>query len=181
MGEDLWSYIGKAGAICITTNGVIRKDGKAVMGKGNALEAAQRWPVIQTELAMLMSQFGNRVHLLGVITDSGFLAPVLGSFAFAYPQSGDTPLDKRYELFMGRGLVGTFLFSLPTKHHWKDNSDTSLIDKSLSELGPLTKSLDRPVVLPRPGCGNGGLSWERDVSPLVQLRLPEDKYIIVSQ
>ena len=42
---DIWDYCGKTGyMIGITTNGEIRKDGKAVMGKVIALQAKERFP-----------------------------------------------------------------------------------------------------------------------------------------
>ena len=40
---DIWSYLGKAW-IVIPTNTQTKKDGTAVMGKGLALQAAQRFP-----------------------------------------------------------------------------------------------------------------------------------------
>ena len=36
------------------------------------------------------------------------------------------------------------------------------------------------VLLPRPGCGHGGLNWERDVKPLLQERL-DDRFIVVNR
>lgn len=40
---DLWEFYGKEGfAILITTNGFVRKDGKAVMGRGCAREAISK-------------------------------------------------------------------------------------------------------------------------------------------
>lgn len=51
-------------AICIPTNGIIRRDGLAVMGRGVALEAARRQPWIQAELADCIKKYGNIVSLL---------------------------------------------------------------------------------------------------------------------
>lgn len=52
-------------AICITTNGEIRKDGKAVMGAGNAKFARDTFPGIDATLANYLKQYGNRVYYLG--------------------------------------------------------------------------------------------------------------------
>lgn len=51
--------------LCITTNGIVRKDGKAVMGRGIALEAAQKFSWIQTNLGTNLKKYGNNVHYLG--------------------------------------------------------------------------------------------------------------------
>jgi len=55
--HDLWSY--PADAICITTNGFVKKNGEAVMGRGCAKEATIKIPGIQTILGRLLSEEGN--------------------------------------------------------------------------------------------------------------------------
>lgn len=60
--------------------------------------------------------------------------------------------------------------SLPVKHHWKEKADDELIARSLSAFRRLYNEYAKPdtqVYLPRPGCGNGGLSWYH-VRPLVE-------------
>lgn len=57
--------------IVITTNGDIRHDGLAVMGRGIAFEAAQKFPNLQRELASKLRTAGNSVHVFinyGLIT-----------------------------------------------------------------------------------------------------------------
>lgn len=49
-------------AICVTTNGITKRDGRAVMGKGIALEAVKRFPGIDITLGSFLIDFGNRVH-----------------------------------------------------------------------------------------------------------------------
>jgi hypothetical protein len=59
---DLWERYGEPGhVICITTNGCVRKDGRAVMGAGVALEAQRRAPLVPMQLALHLGEFGNRV------------------------------------------------------------------------------------------------------------------------
>ena len=57
--------------------------------------------------------------------------------------------------------VGIFedikLLTMPTKHHWIDNSDLLLIERSAVELASLP--YDETFVLPMVGCGNGNLDW----------------------
>lgn len=53
------------------------------------------------------------------------------------------------------------IVSFPTKQHWRDKSDISLIIKSSKELmGCIECKKWNLVALPRPGCQNGGLQWE---------------------
>ena len=60
---NLWDFYGRPNTIVlITTNGSIRKDGCAVMGRGCAAQAAKKFPGIQAELGALLSKFGNDIH-----------------------------------------------------------------------------------------------------------------------
>ncbi len=56
---DLWEH--PANAFVITTNGFIRNDGAAVMGRGCAKQAATRWPDLPKVLGALLSSQGNKV------------------------------------------------------------------------------------------------------------------------
>lgn len=55
-------------AVCVTTNGKIRKDGRAVMGRGIALTADRRFD-LAVKLAEYLRAHGNRAFNLGVRTD----------------------------------------------------------------------------------------------------------------
>lgn len=68
---DLWSL--PADVICITTNGYVRKDGAAVMGRGCAKEATRLFPGIEHTLGGLLSREGNHVHHLGETPDGRLL------------------------------------------------------------------------------------------------------------
>lgn len=59
---NLWEY--PADVRIITTNGTINRKGRAVMGRGCALEAAQRFPELPERLAKLITEGGNRPYLL---------------------------------------------------------------------------------------------------------------------
>lgn len=62
---DLWSFSGTdADAICITTNGTIKANGEAVMGRGCAREARDQNPAIDRILGNAIAIRGNRPHLL---------------------------------------------------------------------------------------------------------------------
>ena len=60
---DFWKIHGDAR--CITTNGALRTNGNAVMGKGIALQAKQRYPKIEYALGRLIQKYGNHVFKLG--------------------------------------------------------------------------------------------------------------------
>ncbi len=51
-----------ADAICVTTNGIIKHNGRAVMGRGIALQAANRYPQLALALAKAIRDNGNHVH-----------------------------------------------------------------------------------------------------------------------
>lgn len=74
------------------------------------------------------------------------------------------------KLVLERGNIPLLLnheriITLPTKHHWKDASDIGLIVSGILLLVELVdRNKIQSVVMTRPGCGNGWLSWD-DVRP----------------
>jgi O-acetyl-ADP-ribose deacetylase (regulator of RNase III) len=58
---DLWEY--PAEYRVITTNGFVKDDGKAVMGRGCAKEAAKKYPRLPKWLGIVLLNHGNHVHL----------------------------------------------------------------------------------------------------------------------
>lgn len=61
---NLWDYWEDGHWVVITTNGSIRSDGHAVMGRGVAREAAQRIPNLTLDLAQRLKSSGNKVHII---------------------------------------------------------------------------------------------------------------------
>lgn len=57
---DLWDY--PADATIITTNGTVKNDLFAVMGRGCAREACQRYPGMEKLLGHHLMCFGNQVY-----------------------------------------------------------------------------------------------------------------------
>lgn len=145
---SLWDYHKQGHWICITTNGVVNTAGLLVMGKGLALEAAQRFPGLRHTLGAGVRQHGN--------------VPLL------------CPVER--------------IISFPTKHHYRDNSDLALIEKSatilrncwsiVSEMDTMTGKNPVPICLPKVGCGLGGLDWTLQVAPLLG-RILDENYIVV--
>lgn len=59
---NIWDYHKKGNWIVITTNGYVKKDGLAVMGRGVALEAKNRFPELPKILGLDILKAGNIVH-----------------------------------------------------------------------------------------------------------------------
>lgn len=117
--------------VCITTNGTIKKNGDAVMGRGNAKQAKIVVPLIDRYLGKYLKLNGNTPGYLKVLT-----MPAIVIF--------------------------------PVKHNWWEEADRKLILKSRAWLVQEAEAHpEKTFHLPRPGCGNGKLDWERDVKRLV--------------
>lgn len=118
---DIFKY--PCDAVCITTNGEIKKNGRAVMGAGVARSFRDRIKNIDLVLADSLKQHGNKCRI-----------------------------------FYKIGKVSIIAF--PTKILWQDHSDINLIRKSAKELKQIIIDHNlNMVLLPKPGCSNGGLIW----------------------
>lgn len=60
---DILNFHSKGEWICITTNGIVNKSGKSIMGAGIALQANIRFPDLPIELGEKIQQVGNIVHI----------------------------------------------------------------------------------------------------------------------
>lgn len=141
---NLWEY--PARIIVITTNGSINKDGLAVMERGCAKEAADRFPNLRKELARYIKIYG--LHTM--------------------------PLQMASEEYDNALLV-----SFPVKFKWNQKANLNLIEQSTKELVETVSYYPnlKPIVMPRPGCGNGGLSWEQ-VKPVIAPILDDRFHVI---
>lgn len=76
-------------------------------------------------------------------------------------------------------LRGGSIYSFPVKHHWSDDADPRLILTSACELALIAyENSHQRFILPRPGCGNGHLSWENEVRGLIGDFLPDNVVVI---
>lgn len=57
---NIWNFWEKGHWIVIPTNGTVKSNGEAVMGRGLALQLTQRIPGIQKELGDQLHRIGNR-------------------------------------------------------------------------------------------------------------------------
>lgn len=60
---NLWDFHRQGHWVVITTNGVVRRDGACVMGRGVARQAARKFPHLPYELGAKIKAHGNRVHV----------------------------------------------------------------------------------------------------------------------
>ncbi len=142
----------------VTTNGDVNALNQAVMGRGCAREAKAKVPGIERHFARMLRAHGNRVMRLAETHPDGTVT--LGLFS--------------------KDRTGTVLASFPVKHHWKDEADPALIARSARQLVALADRFGyERVALPRPGSGNGRLSWGDDVRPIIAEVL-DDRFTVVT-
>jgi len=134
---------------CITTNGFVKNNGNAVMGRGIALEIQKYFPNIPATLGNAIKLHGNHTHLIRITDNFG-------------PHSNGTCKA---------------IYSFPVKHNWWEEADIDLIKRSCRELLDYLLPFDR-ILLPRPGCGNGKLDWQTQVKPVIEPILDDRVHII---
>lgn len=127
-----------------------------------------------------------------VITTNGFLkkngqvvmdAGVAQQAARRHPTMpsllGSLVRDFGNHVFLFWAYSDEHFISFPVKYNWWEDADLELIDRSCQELvAVVDRELYDLVMLPRPGCGNGKLSWQ-DVKPVLESHL-DDRFIIVN-
>lgn len=135
---DIWDYAETA-VIAITTNGSLTRDGRAIIGRGVARQAALRYPWIAEKLGRLLAEQGNHLFDLGC------------------------------------GIV-----TFPVEETAWSQPDLRIIARSARELRTLADHSGwGRIVVPRPGCGGGGLAWQ-DVKPLLEACL-DQRFLVISQ
>jgi hypothetical protein len=184
-----------AHCICLTTNGFVKQDGRAVMGAGCAKEAASRWPTIKHLVGQSIAQHGNTCQLLTLYTTElqGIILPlriaelwtlVKGGFKVPYhiatfpvkPIQGICAPDKSNVVTHMRGRFEPGA-RVPG---WAMVADLDIIWASARELVALSDKMGwTDVIIPQAGCGAGELNWEQDVKPLLEPLL-DDRFIIFS-
>lgn len=134
----------KKDACLVTTNGIIRANGKAVMGAGIAKYCRDTFKGVDDILAKQLRQGGNHVYYLGLWPLQSIN---IGSF---------------------------MLFSFPTKDDWRDNSKLELIAQSCKEIRELVDKYELDhIYMPCPGCSNGKLDYWNDVRPILRKELDD--------
>jgi hypothetical protein len=135
---DLWHEHTEGNVVVITTNGSVNKVGRAVMLRGCARQARDRFPELLKTLGSLIRQHGNHVFDLG-----------------------------------------HQIVSFPVEEDPYQVPNMRLIEQSCHELVALVDYKGwQKIVVPRPGCGGGGLEWS-DVK-LILARHFDDRFHVIS-
>lgn len=163
-------------AICITTNGFVKKNGEAVMGRGCAKRVAELRPELPQLLGNDIRTYGNRVHTHG-FTSGPLSGLTLVMFPVKCERFKSRPATKLENFVVGR-MVKRFKPGdmIPG---WACKADLLIIERSADQLVNLADERNwSKVVLPRPGCGCGELSWQNEVKPLLEGILDDRFYSI---
>jgi hypothetical protein len=90
---DMWDL--EADVYVITTNGTVKKDGTAVMGRGCALEAKERFPGIDLHLGNSIKRYGNVPILIGTDITGSSVGIVTLPVKHEWYEQADLELIKR--------------------------------------------------------------------------------------
>ncbi len=85
-----------------------------------------------------------------------------------------------------RIYIDNEVICLPTKRDWRQPSKLEYVEQGCRELLELARVLEivgnqRSILLPKLGCGLGGLNWERQVRPMMDALLESERFILVSK
>jgi hypothetical protein len=73
------------------------------------------------------------------------------------------------------------LITLPTKEDWRNDSTFGRIERSLQQMVEVVNKFGiKSVVMPRVGCGLGGLSWDDYVRHMCEMAL-DDRFTVVTR
>ena len=170
---NLWNGINRADAVIITTNGFVRKDGRATMGAGVARQALQRFPKIDLELGKLIKENGSIVQIIREVNDTHLVSFPVKPMIAESSKILDRLKDKNIHL---KGLLAD---KIPG---WAARAEIDLIEQSCIDLVRLTDRMKwKRVVLPRPGCGNGELNYYTDVKPVLEKHLIGKRFFVIFQ
>jgi hypothetical protein len=145
---ELW----KSGEIvCVTTNGFIKKNGQAVMGRGNALAMATAIPRLPMYLANHIKTHGHIVGPIYKKVISFPVKPIQGKYKDVLPH-----MRNKYK---ETDIVPGFFCK----------AEVGIIKKSVEELNRLIENNNnviKTVYLPIPGINNGQLNFS-DISEVL--------------
>jgi len=120
---DLWK---QNKIVCVTTNGFVKKNYEAVMGRGNALAMAQTVPELPKLLGNFIIKYGNRVGFIYKRSIIAFpVKPATGTYENLLPH-----VKNRYKE-TDRNIPGFWL-----------KADLNIIETSMEQLNNLIQNLN---------------------------------------
>ena len=163
---DLWNQ--NCDALCITTNGFVKKNGEAVMGKGCAKQACERIPELARRLGHSLNIDGNNPSLLGLYGDYNL-------YSFPVKSISEKCLMDRSNVVRHMRDKFNYADDVPG---WACVAREELIVASAQAMVDIAYERNyQKIVLPRPGCGAGELKWE-NICPMLSALLDDRFYVI---
>lgn len=155
---DLWK---QGNIVCVTTNGFVKKNGEAVMGRGNAFDMAQTIPELPTLLGNFIKKYTNRVGFIFDRTIINFpVKPATGKYddLLSHLKRRFKPTDTN--------IPGFWCKASP-----------EIIETSIDQLNKLIIKFNlEKVYLPIPGVNNGQLKLE-DIRPILEKASDKVTYV----
>ena len=159
MQGDIFNYIGKVDAICVTTNGTIKSNGELVMGAGVAKEFYDR--------------YNDNFYISKILAQKLYRGPKLPQLHVV--ESKDNIC---YKCIDADNNAGTYVISFPTKNHFQDKGDIELIKQSAKRILWIANHYNlNSIIISSPGTGCGKLSKEEVYNELNKI-LDKRFYII---
>ena len=167
---EMWELAPQYDAVCITTNGFVKSNGEAVMGRGCAKQAARKWPKLPVVL-------GERIKTRGVYCAQ--LLRTSGFTLFSFPVKPASVIVAQDKSNIVRHMRKKFAPG-QTAPGWAAVADLSIIEESARQMKLWIDSKPeyKTCILPRPGCGAGELTWEQ-VKPVLEKHL-DDRFTVVT-
>ena len=167
---NVWDVYAEYDALCITTNGwVSPKTGKAVMGRGIAREISVRSAETPKLLAAHIKDNGNCVGGIGFYK---------GVHILSYPVKPVNVVVNHDKSNVVPHMRDKFKV-LDTAPGWSAVAELTIIAESAKQLVSFMDKHDiKTVLLPRPGCGAGTLSWS-SVKGVLEVYL-DDRVTVIS-
>lgn len=158
-------------AMCITVNKFVKKDGCAVLGRGCAKTARDKWPEIALSWGKLARKNAgvSVIHTIVASNKSVDLIafPVKGKTEVCREDKSNIVQHMKKHVYPGQYVAG-----------WACKARLDLVRVSVDELLLLADINGyKTIILPRPGVYNGELRWE-DVKRILEKL--DDRFFIVA-
>ena len=154
-------------AVCITTNGFVKTNGEAVMGRGSAKEATMYFPELPKILGTAIKNNGNTVNYLLSANKTDLWSFPVKTTARKFKDDSEI-VDHMKAIYEAEDIVPG----------WAFKADLKIIEESAIALKQVADVQGyKKILLPRPGCGAGELTWPQ-VAPVLSDILDQRFYII---
>lgn len=154
-------------ALVITTNGFVKNNGEAVMGRGIAKQVADALPGFAFELGKLIRFHGNKVHHVMNHNNMALVTAPVKPHSVVSDGTNIVEIAKKH-ISIGEICPGFWAKAVPER-----------IVATCHDLVNLANVMGWQTILcPRFGCGAGELKWE-DVKPMIE-NILDDRFICVT-